>query len=221
MEQKIIDFKNNHNIDFFEAIIKLYEYIDETLLPFVPFKMEDINGVPEDKFNELYNFIDSIADKLISHRETIIANRIIHYFDNSFKRCLGIVRRDTTSDVFFVAQTFFDEDKLRDIITKNPHKWRNPLLLINWFEGTIPCIFKPSRALRERYDFIEPRYLWKRLIWADINVAKLNEYEWIYINEDDILGMYYWMYHPYIWWLIQSRQRSQLHHEFNECQTEL
>lgn len=218
MEQKIIDFKANHNIDFFEAIIKLYDYIDETLLPFVPFKLEDINWMDEWKFNEIYNFIDSIADKLISHRETIMANRIEYYFNNSMKRCLWLCRRDMTSDVFFVAQTLFDEDKLRDIITKNPHKWWNPLLLINWFEWIVPCIFKPSRQLRERYDFIETKYLWTKIIGADINVAKLNEYDGIYINEDDILEIYYWMYHPYIWWLIQSRQWTQLRHDFNNCQ---
>jgi len=207
-------FREKHNIDFFEAIIKLYDYIDETLLQYVPFKEEDIPNIPEDKFKEIYDFINDNANKLISHRETIIANRINNYFDNSFKRCLWLVRRDTTSDVFFVAQTFFDSDKLRDIITRNPHKWWNPLLLINGYEWIIPCIFKPSRSLKDRYDFIDYRYLWNNIIWANINVSKLKEYDSIYINEDDILDFYYWLYHPYIWWLIQSRQWKQLCYEY-------
>lgn len=208
-------FKEKNNIDFFEAIIKLYEYIDETLLPFVPFKEEDISNIPEDKFKEIYDFINENANKLISHRETIIANRIESYFDNSFKRCMWLARRDTTSDVFFVAKTFFDEDKLRDIITRNPHKWWNPLLLINWYNGIIPCIFRPSKSLIERYDFIQYRYLWNgnNIIWANIDVDKLKEYDSIYINEDDIVSFYYWLYHPYIWWLIQSRQWKQLNYD--------
>lgn len=210
-------FKNKHNIDFFEAVVKLYEYIDEALLPFVPFKVEDIETIWEDKFKEIYKFIDSIAKKLITHRETIIANRIDSYFVNSFNRCLWLSRRDTTSDLFLVSQTFFDEDKLRDIITKNPHKWWNPLLLVNWYRWIIPCIFKPSRKLRERYNFIEMVYLWKwqNIIWANINVDKLMEYDAIYINEDDILGFYWWLYHPYIWWLVQSRQWRQLSYDYN------
>lgn len=212
----IAKFKEEHNIDFFDAIVKLYDYIDETLLPFVPFKVEDIETIWHDKFIEVFNFINSIADKLISHRETIIANRIDNYFINSYKRCMGTSRRDTTSDVFFVAQTFFDEDKLRDIIMKNPHKWRNPLLLINNCEWMIPCIFKPSKALRDRYDFINIQLLWSHIIGATIDTTKLNEYDNIYINEDDILEFYYWMYHPYIWWLIQSRQWRQLTYNYND-----
>ena len=211
----ISTFKRKHNIDFFEAIVKLYEYIDEELLPYVPFKLEDVANIPNDTFMKLYNFIDENAKRLISRRETIISNRISTYFDNSFKRCLWLIRRDTTSDVFFVAQTFFDDDKLRDIITRNPHKWWNPLLLVNWYEWTVPCIFKPSKSLRERYDFIHTRFLWSNIIWADIDVNRLQEYDSIYINEDDILEFYYGMYHPYIWGLIQSRQRRQLTYDYD------
>ncbi len=205
-------FKEETGMDFFEAIPRFYEYIPESLLPFVPFTEEQIGNC----FEQVYNSLLSIVKDKANRREAINWKRIDSYFEDSFNRCLWIKRRDTTNEHYLVMENFIDEDLLRDIITKNPHKWWNPLMLCNNIKWVIPCIFQPSLKLRQRYPFIIQK-LWPswKLIWADIDVEQLEKEVKIYINEDDILGFYYWLYHPYIWWLIQSKQRNKLVHELN------
>ena len=206
----ITKFKEETGMDFFEAIPRFYEYIPEELLPFVPFTEEQIGNC----FEQVYNSLLSIVNNKANRRETITWKRIDSYFDDSFNRCLGLRRRDTTAESYLVMENFIDEDKLRDIIMKNPHKCWNPLLLCNNMDGTIPCIFQPSLSLRQRYPFIIQKYdVNRKLVGADIDVEVLKKTPTIYINEDDIGCFYYGLYHPYIRGLIQSRQWNKLIHE--------
>lgn len=210
-EQELIEkFKNETGMDFFEAILRFYSDINEELLSYIPFTIEQLENCNW-HFNDVYNELISIVNDKAKRRETIIWRRIDWYFEDSYKRCYGLKRRDTTWEHYLITKDFIDEDKLRDIITRNPHKWRNPLLLCNGKEGIIPCIFQPSFKLRERYPFIIQKYSsnWA-LIWVDINTELIDKQQQIYINEDDIWKFYYGLYHPYIWWLIQSWQRNKL-----------
>lgn len=212
VEALIAKFKEETGMDFFEAVPRFYEYIDEVLLPFVPFTEEQI----WEHFEEVYNNLLSIINDRANRRETINWKRIDSYFSDSYNRCLGLRRRDVTSEVYLITEAFIDEDKLRDIFTRNPHKCWNPLLLCNNVEGVIPCIFQPSLALRNKYPFIIQRYSPDgKLIWADIDVKLLKKEQTIYINEDDIGKLYIGLYHPYIWGLIQSKQWNKLVHELN------
>ena len=209
---KIAKFKEETGMDFFEAVPRFYEYIDEALLPFVPFTEEQVGNC----FDQVYTNLLSIVNDKANRREAITGRRVDSYFQDSYNRCLWLKRRDTTSESYLIMEQFIDEDKLKDIVMRNPHKCWNPLLLCNGIEWTIPCIFQPSLQLRQRYPFIIQK-LWPdwRLIWADIDVATLKKEHAIYINEDDIGKFYYWLYHPYIWWLVQTRQWNKLIHELN------
>ena len=216
MEQKCISmlttFKEETGMDFFEAVPRFYEYIPEELLPFVPFTEEQIGNC----FEQVYNSLLSIIKDKANRRESINWKRIDSYFEDSFNRCLWIKRRDTTGESYLIMQNFIDEDLLKDIITKNPHKGWNPLMLCNNVKGTIPCIFQPSLALRNRYPFIiQRKNINGKLIWVDIDVEVLKKTPTIYINEDDIGKFNYWLYHPYVRGLIQSRQWNKLIHEVN------
>ena len=201
-------------MEFFDAVPRFYEYLPENLLSFVPFTEEQITD--ENSFRVVYDALLAVVNDRANRREAIIWKRIDSYFEDSYNRCLWLKRRDTTNESYLIMENFIDEDKLRDIITKNPHKWWNPLLLCNGIEWTIPCIFQPSLALRNKYPFIIQK-LWPKweLIWADIDVWMLKKETTIYINEDDIWKFYVWLYHPYIWWLIQSKQWNKLIHELN------
>lgn len=211
-ETLIAKFKEETGMEFFDAVPRFYEYLPETVLSFVPFTEEQVTD--ENSFRIVYDALLAVINDRANRREAIIWKRIDSYFEDSYNRCLWLKRRDTTSEAYLIMEQFIDEDKLRDIITKNSHKWRNPLLLCNNVEGTIPCIFQPSLQLRQRYPFIIQKYdTCRRLIGADIDVALLKKETSIYINEDDIKSFNYWLYHPYIWWLIQTRQRNKLVHE--------
>lgn len=210
--QLIQTFKEETGMDFFEAVPRFYEYIDEKLLPFVPFTEEQIGNC----FKEVYdNLIDIVKNKA-NRRDTINGRRIDSYFEDSFNRCLWIKRRHTNGEEYLITENFIDEDLLRDIITKNPHKGWNPLMLCNNMDWIIPCIFQPSLSLRQRYPFIIQKTSpsWK-LIGADIDTDLLKKTSTIYINEDDIVSFYYGLYHPYIWSLVQSKQWNKLIHEIN------
>ena len=211
-EALLAKFKEETGMDFFDAVPRFYEYLPENLLSFVPFTEEQITD--ENSFKLVYDALLSIVKDRANRRNVIIWKRIDSYFEDSYNRCLGLKRKDTTNESYMIMENFIDEDKLRDIITKNPHKWWNPLLLCNNVEGTIPCIFQPSQSLRQKYPFIIQKY-WpnRELLWADINVELLKKETTIYINEDDIGKFYYGLYHPYIWGLIQSKQRNKLIHE--------
>ena len=203
-------FKEETGMDFFEAVPRFYEYIPEKLLPFVPFTEEQIGNC----FEQVYNSLLSIINDKANRRESINWKRIDSYFEDSFNRCLGLRRRDTTGEAYLITEAFIDEDKLRDIFTRNPHKCWNPLLLCNNVEGIIPCIFQPSTSLRNKYPFIIQRYSPdKKLIWADIDVAVLKREHTLYINEDDIGKLYIGLYHPYIRGLVQSKQWNKLVHK--------
>lgn len=213
-EQLILKFKEETWMDFFDAVPRFYEYLDEKVLPFVPFTEAQITD--ENSFRIVYDNLLAVVRDRANRREAIIWKRIDSYFNDSYNRCLWLKRRDTTNESYLIMEQFIDEDKLRDIITKNPHKWWNPLLLCNGVEWTVPCIFQPSLALRQRYPFIIQRYdCHNKLIWVDIDVEMLKKEQAIYINEDDIKSFYYWLYHPYIRWLIQTRQWNKLVHELN------
>lgn len=214
MNELILKFKEETGMEFFDAVPRFYEYLPENLLSFVPFTEEQITD--ENSFRVVYDALLAVVNDRANRREAIIWKRIDSYFEDSYNRCLWLKRRDTTNESYLIMENFIDEDKLRDIITKNPHKWWNPLLLCNGIEWTIPCIFQPSLALRNKYPFIIQK-LWPKweLIWADIDVWMLKKETTIYINEDDIWKFYVWLYHPYIWWLIQSKQWNKLIHELN------
>jgi len=207
---KLTKFKEETGMDFFEAVPRFYEYIPENLLPFVPFTEEQIGNC----FEQVYNSLLSIINDKANRRESINWKRIDSYFEDSFNRCLGLRRRDTTGEAYLITEAFIDEDKLRDIFTRNPHKCWNPLLLCNNVEGIIPCIFQPSTSLRNKYPFIIQRYSPdKKLIWADIDVSILKRERTLYINEDDIGKLYIGLYHPYIRGLVQSKQWNKLVHK--------
>lgn len=213
-EKLLTKFKEETGMEFFDAVPRFYEYFPENILPFVPFTEEQVTD--ENSFKIVYDALLTIVTDKANKRETIIWKRIDSYFDESFKRCLGLRRRDVTSEAYLITEAFIDEDKLRDIFTRNPHKCWNPLLLCNNVEGVIPCIFQPSLALRNKYPFIIQRYSPDgKLIWADIDVKLLKKEQTIYINEDDICKLYIGLYHPYIWGLIQSKQWNKLVHELN------
>jgi len=212
VEARIAEFKEQTGMDFFEAIPRFYDYINEDLLPFVPFTMEQVG----DCFDQVYNNLLYIVNNRDNKRDVINWKRIDSYFEDSFNRCLGLRRLDTTAESYLIMENFIDEDLLRDIIVNNPHKGRNPLMLCNGMEWTIPCIFQPSLSLRKKYPFITQK-VWPdwRLIWAEIDTELLKKEVKIYINDDDIVRFYYGLYHPYIWSLVQSKQWSKLVHEVN------
>ena len=211
---KLTKFKEETGMEFFDAVPRFYEYLPENILSFVPFTKEQITD--KNSFRIVYDALLAVIKDKANRREAINWKRIDSYFEDSYNRCLWLKRRDTTSENYIIMENFIDEDKLRDIITKNPHKWWNPLLLCNDIEWTIPCIFQPSIELRRRYPFITQRFwtAWQ-LVWADIDVEELKKESTIYINEDDIGKFYYGLYHPYIWGLIQSKQRNKLVHEMS------
>ena len=214
MIELLTKFKEETGMEFFDAVPRFYEYFPENILPFVPFTEEQVTD--ENSFKIVYDALLSIVTDKANKREAIIWRRIDSYFEDSYKRCLGLRRKDTTWEQYLIMEAFIDEDRLRYLITKNPHKWWNPLLLCNWVEGTIPCIFQPSIELRRRYPFIKQK-LWPKweLIWAEIDVELMNKEQLIYINEDDIMSFDYGLYHPYIWSLVQSYQWNKLIHEMS------
>lgn len=214
MIELLTKFKEETGMEFFDAVPRFYEYFPENILPFVPFTEEQITD--ENSFKIVYDALLAIVTDKANKREAIIWRRIDSYFEDSYKRCLGLRRKDTTWEQYLIMEAFIDEDRLRYLITKNPHKWWNPLLLCNWIEGTIPCIFQPSIELRRRYPFIKQK-LWPKweLIWAEIDVELMNKEQLIYINEDDIMSFDYGLYHPYIWSLVQSYQWNKLIHEMS------
>ena len=213
-EELLTKFKEETGMEFFDAVPRFYEYFPENILPFVPFTEEQVTD--ENSFKIVYDALLSIVTDKANKREAIIWRRIDSYFEDSYKRCLGLRRKDTTWEQYLIMEAFIDEDRLRYLITKNPHKWWNPLLLCNWVEGTIPCIFQPSIELRRRYPFIKQK-LWPKweLIWAEIDVELMKKEQFIYINEDDIMYFDYGLYHPYIWSLVQSYQWNKLIHEMS------
>ena len=214
IQKKLVSFKEETGMEFFDAVPRFYEYLPETVLSFVPFTEEQITD--GNSFKLVYDALLAVVNDRANRRNVIVWKRIDSYFEDSFNRCLWLKRKDTTNESYMIMENFIDEDKLRDIITKNPHKCWNPLLLCNNVEGIIPCIFQPSLKLREKYPFIIQKYSYnKTLIWADIDVSLLKKEHTIYINEDDIGKFYYGLYHPYIWGLIQSRQRNKLIHEMS------
>lgn len=212
MDAIIQKFNQETWIDFFEAIRRFYEYIDEDLLEFVPFSEEQLADCWEENLEKISKRLVQIINSRLHRREAIDSKKIIRFFQDTLLRCNGLRRRDTTSDAYLITKNFIDEDKLRDIITKNPHKGWNPFMLCNWIGKVVPCIFQPSRQLRNRYDFIT---VWYNPDWsiasAYVDTERLKDWTWaIYINEEDILDFYYWLYHPYVWWLVQSKRRWQL-----------
>lgn len=210
--QLVQKFNEETWLDFYDAVKRFYECIDEDLLQFVPFTEEQLEDCWVDNLKEIIKILTKASKEKVHRREAITSKRITGYIDDSFERCNGLRRKDTTSEPYLIMQNFIDEDKIRDLIVRNPHKWWNPLQLINWITTwIIPCIFLPSKALRDRYDFIIVN---RNPDWSicsiDIDVYRLLTYDIIYINEQDIVSFYYWLYHPYVRWLVQSWQRKQL-----------
>lgn len=210
--QLVTKFNEDTWLDFYDAVRRFYEYIDEDLLSSVPFTEEQLKDCSKSNLEDIIKILTKVAKDRLHRREAITSKRVISYLDDSFDRCDWLRRRDTTSEPYLIMSHFIDEDKLRDLIVRNPHKGWNPLQLINWINGwAIPCIFMPSKKLRDRYDFIiinrNPN---GRIASVDIDVARLLSYDTIYINEQDIVSFFYWLYHPYIWWIVQSWQRKQL-----------
>lgn len=212
MNKIIADFINETWMDFFAAIRKFYDYIDEDLLSVLPFTPEQIDECWEENLKKIIKNLTKIMKERLHRRDAIDSKKIDGYFRDTHLRCNGLRRRDTTNEAYLIMRSFIDEDKLRDIITKNPHKGWNPFMLCNWITWIVPCIFLPSRKLRDRYDFLTVKYNPDGSIAAaEVDAKRLQDYKWtLYINEDDILSFFYWLYHPYIWWLVQSKQRGQL-----------
>ena len=212
LKQLIQSFNEETWLDFYDAIKRFYECIDEDLLSSVPFTEDQLEECWEDNLKKIIEILTRVSKERLHRREAITSKRIIKYLDDSFDRCDWLRRRDTTTESYLIMSHFIDEDKLRDLIVRNPHKGWNPLQLINWINWWIvPCIFLPSKQLRERYDFIIPKYNPNGTIASvDIDVGRLLSFDIIYINEQDIIKFYYGLYHPYVWWLVQSWQRKQL-----------
>lgn len=219
MEEKqalILEVYNETGIDFFDAVRRFYEYIEEDLLSYVPFNEEQLENCPMEQLKELVKNLKDIINNRLHRREAIDWKKIAGYINDSIARCNWLRRRDTTSEAYLIMKNFIDEDKLRYIITRNPHKWWNPLMIMNWVTWVVPCIFLPSKALRDRYDFISIDYNPDksiRSVWID--VKRLQTYDTVFINEDDIVSFFYGLYHPYVWWLVQSKQRRLLVYENN------
>lgn len=212
LKQLVQQFNQDTWLDFYDAVKRFYECIDEDLLQFVPFTEEQLEDCWVNNLKDIIKILTKASKEKVHRREVITSKRIISYFDDSFDRCDGLRRKDTTSESYLIISNFIDEDRLRDLIVRNPHKWWNPLQLINWINAwVVPCIFLPSKKLRDRYDFIIVN---RNPDWSicsiDIDVHRLLTYDVIYINEQDIVSFYYWLYHPYVRWLVQSWQRKQL-----------
>lgn len=211
LKQLVQSFNQDTWLDFYDAVKRFYECINEELLSYVPFTEEQLEDCWEDNLKKIIEILTK-ASQSSHRREAITSKRIIKYIDDSFDRCDWLRRKDMTTEPYLIMSNFIDEDKIRDLIVRNPHKGWNPLMLINWINaGTIPCIFLPSKQLRDRYDFISVKYKPDKSIGSvEIDVNRLLTYDVIYINEQDIVSFYYWLYHPYVWWLVQSWQRKQL-----------
>lgn len=212
LKQLIQSFNQDTWLDFYDAVKRFYECIDEDLLSYVPFTEEQLEDCWKDNLKKIIEILTKASKERVHRRKAIISKRIIKYIDDSFDRCDWLRRKDMTTEAYLIMSHFIDEDKLRDLIVRNPHKGWNPLQLINWINWwVIPCIFLPSKALRDRYDFIIPNHKpdWS-IASVDIDVERLLTYDIIFINEQDIISFYYWLYHPYVWWIVQSWQRKQL-----------
>jgi hypothetical protein len=55
--------KEETGMDFFEAVPRFYEHINEDLLPFVPFTMEQVGEHFEDIYNNLVDIINNKENK--------------------------------------------------------------------------------------------------------------------------------------------------------------
>ena len=57
-------------MDFFDAVPRFYEYLDEKVLPFVPFTEAQITD--ENSFRIVYDNLLAVVRDRANHRETII-----------------------------------------------------------------------------------------------------------------------------------------------------
>lgn len=197
-------FKERTWVNFFSAVEEHFFDIDDETKRAAIFDMKGLEEASDEKFMKIYEAIDKLVDnRHVNARD----KRIAKWFEQSTVRSLWLVRKYSVGWEYDLLDAFKDEDKIKSNLCHNNLIAFNPYLLVNkWCPDECMCIFKPSDRIIKLFKFLTPCYYKNTTIikWYKIDVELLRHYDRIDLRPEDILQFYWWMYHPYLWWLIQN-----------------
>lgn len=208
----IKEFEKKTGMSFFSANQHFFWDMPDKIRSEVMLSEEDVNITSDENFKMVYDYLFPLAIWKEKPRKSIDAKKINSFFDDSVLRCNWFKRRDMTGEAWLIWNAFIEEDKIRNSLLKNQAICFNPLYQINWRWNTVPLIFQPSKKLMNRLKFITADYKWTHLKWYNADLNYMKSFEHLNIQENDIVSIYLWMYHPYIWGIIQKEEFSLLNH---------
>ena len=203
-------------MSFFSATEHYFADMPDNVRSECMFSMEDVNITSDENFKMVYDYLFPLAIWKENVRKSIDAKKIDSFFRDSLMRCWWTKRRDTTGNQYLISSTLINTDQIKNVLLKNQGICFNPLYQINKWWDIVPMIWKPSLKLLKRLKFITPVYYsWTTMIkWYNVDLRYLEAYDTLNIQSNDIKEIYLWLYHPYIWWLIQNNNLSSLNHSF-------
>lgn len=202
---KLEEFKNRTWITFYRAVEEHFFDIDDETKLLAIFDDEWLEKATDENFNIIFNAINNLYN---SNRVSAKEKRIAQRFNQSQLRWLWFAQKYTNSADYDLMEAFIDENKIRYNLCHNNAIAFNPYFLANrsWCPDECRCIFKPSKRIQKLFKFLTPVYnkLHNRIVWYKIDVQLLRHYDRIDLRPEDIEQFYWWMYHPYLRWLVQN-----------------
>lgn len=208
----IKEFEEKTGMSFFSANQHFFWDMPDEIRSEVMLSEEDVNITSDENFKMVYDYLFPLAIWKEKARKSIDAKKINSFFKDSISRCNWFKRRDTTSTDWLIGKAFINEWIIKNVLLRNQAICFNPLYQINWWWKSVPLIFQPSQKLLNRLKFITAEYKWTHLKWYNADLKYMKSFEHLNIQENDIINLYLWMYHPYVRWLIQTEQFSLLNH---------
>jgi len=221
-EEKLIEVENQF---FSETKMDLYVcmelYVWEYPYEYMFFSRTDLQSLCKDEetTEDVLKVIATVKELAIKNRRkgTHQDKTTRKAFQSSRNKSLLKDRLSLTQS-HREAETLFDEDKVRSVLAKHPRLALNPLCLVNGMQdGRCRIPFVPSKSFFKRYDFLEREYHidknWRKRYsdkYFKIDVNKLQQFlkenSTITLCENDIEFIYFALYSPYLWWLIQNNK---------------
>ena len=209
---EIQTFKEKTWVDYFKAMERYFIELGTNL---VCLDEDELNDMDEDIFKQ---WLDKLY-KLCSTTEQVRTVKAVseHYKElhKTFIKCISKNKKMSRHDILYME--LLDKDKTIDVLCKNNRLAYNPFLMMNdWAPAEFDSVLLVDLNLANSTWYIKNIFLWRNLYKQKIIKKAYQVAEYKPIPKKYIKKVFWNLYTPYVWWLIQTEQFSKLIIDWND-----